>query len=134
MRWFFLLFAMTVNAGASVLMKVGSKWGVQHPLSKDPGLAERGAHFMNMPTVIAIVLYALNIVAYRKALDEFNLNLAYPAMVCGGLVLVTAAAWLIPMLSERLFWWQVLGMVLIAIGIWLLFQVPAGAASAMSPR
>ena len=32
MRWFFLLFAMAVNAGASTLMKIGSKWAEKHPL------------------------------------------------------------------------------------------------------
>jgi multidrug transporter EmrE-like cation transporter len=128
-RWFFLLFAMTVNAGASVLMKIGSKWAERHPLGENPGLVEKGFHFLNVPTLIAIVLFAVNVLAYRRALDEFNLNIAYPIMVSGGLVLVTAAAWLIPMISERLYWWQIAGIVLIALGIWLLVYDPAHAAA-----
>ena len=130
MRWFFLLFAMVVNAGASTLMKVGSKVAERNPLGENPGLVEKGFHFLNVPTLLAIVLFAVNVLAYRRALDEFNLNVAYPIMVSGGLVLVTAAAWLIPMISERLYWWQVVGIVLIAVGIWLLVYDPARAASA----
>jgi len=129
MRWFFLLFAMTVNAAASVMMKVGSKVAEGKPLADDAGLVDRTFHFLNVPTILAIVLFAVNVLAYRKALDEFNLNIAYPIMVSGGLVLVTAAAWFIPMISERLYWWQVVGIILIGAGVWLLFQVPARAAA-----
>ena len=50
-------------------------------------------------------------------------------MVSGGLVLVTAAAWLIPLISERLYWWQIVGLVLIALGVWLLVWDPARAAA-----
>ena len=124
MRWSFLLFAMTVNAGASILLKVGSKLAERRPLAEGVGLIEKGFHFLNFPTVLAVFLFAVNVLAYRRALDEFNLNIAYPVMVSGGLVLVTAAAWLIPMLSERLYWWQIVGIVLIAVGMWLLVYVP----------
>lgn len=127
MRWFFLLFAMAVNAGASILMKVGSRVAERNPIGEDAGLVEKGIHFLNLPTLIAIVLFAVNVLAYRRALDEFNLNIAYPVMVSGGLVLVTASAWLIPMLSERLHWWQIAGIILIALGIWLLVYSPARA-------
>ena len=127
MRWFFLLFAMTVNAGASVLMKVGSKHAEKTPISDAAGLVEKAFHFLNVPTLLAIVLFAINVLAYRKALDEFNLSIAYPVMVSGGLVLVTAAACLIPMFSEKIYWWQIVGIALIGVGIWLLCLVPAPA-------
>ena len=35
------------------------------------------------------------------------------------------AAWLLPMLSEKLYWWQIAGVALIGAGIWLLFQAPS---------
>ncbi len=124
MRYFYLVFAMVVNAGASVLLKIGSRQAGQNPLTAEAGLIERVFHFLNFPTLLAIVFFAVNVLAYRRALDEFNLNIAYPIMVSGGLVLVTAAAWLLPMLSERLHWWQIVGIVLIASGVWLLLCGP----------
>ena len=129
MRWFFLLFAMVVNAGASVLMKVGSKHAERNPLADGASLFDKGFHFLNAWTILAIVLFAVNVLAYRRALDEFDLKLAYPVMVCGGLVLVTAAAWLLPMLSEKIYWWQIVGIALIGAGVWLLFLVPSNAAT-----
>jgi multidrug transporter EmrE-like cation transporter len=124
-RWFFLLFAMVVNAGASVLMKVGSKHAEKNPLTVGASLLDKGFHFLNGWTIVAIFLFAVNVLAYRRALDEFDLKLAYPVMVCGGLVLVTAAAWLLPMLSEKIYWWQIAGIALIGVGVWLLFLVPS---------
>ena len=129
MRWFFLLFAMAVNAAASVLMKLGAKHAEHHPLGDGATLVDRTFHFLNAWTIVAIVLFAVNVLAYRKALDEMSLNIAYPIMVSGGLVLVTAAAWLIPLISERLYWWQIVGLVLIALGVWLLVWDPARAAA-----
>ncbi|HUV38031.1 MAG TPA: SMR family transporter [Planctomycetota bacterium] len=128
MRYFFLVFALVMNAGASVLLKIGSKLAERTPLDAGAGLVEKSLHFLNVPTVVAIVLFAVNVLAYRRALDEFNLSVAYPIMVSGGLVLVTASAWLIPMLSERVRWWQIAGIVLIALGIWLLTWQPRGSA------
>ena len=125
MRFFYLIFAMVVNAGASVLLKIGSKVAEGRALPEGAGLIQKGFHFLNVPTILAIFCFAVNVLAYRRALDEFNLNIAYPIMVSGGLVLVTAAAWLIPMLSERLYWWQFIGIALIAAGIWLLVYNPS---------
>ena len=130
MKYVFLIFALVMNAGASVLLKIGSKIAEKNPLPAGAGLLHRTFHFLNVPTCIAIFLFAVNVLAYRRALDELNLSIAYPIMVSGGLVLVTAAACLIPMLSEKLYWWQLAGIVLIALGIWLLVYVPAGAAAA----
>ena len=125
MKWLFLIFALVMNAGASVLLKIGSKIAEKNPLTTEAGFFDKVFHFLNLPTIIAIFLFAVNVLAYRRALDEFNLNIAYPIMVSGGLVLVTAAAWLIPMLSERLYWWQFIGIALIAAGIWLLVYDPS---------
>jgi multidrug transporter EmrE-like cation transporter len=129
MSWFFLLFAMVVNAGASILMKVGAALARKNPLADGAGLLDKVFHFLNVPTIVAIFLFAANVLAYRRALDELNLNVAYPIMVSGGLVIVTAAAWLLPLLSERLHWWQIAGIVLIALGMWLLVYDPARAAT-----
>ena len=125
MRYFFLVLALVMNAGANILLKMGSK--TAKVLPSDAGLLDKAMNFLNPLTLVAIVLFAANVLAYRKALDEFNLNIAYPIMASGALVLVTAAACLIPMLSEKFYWWQFVGIVLIAIGIWLV-TMPLAAA------
>ena len=128
MKYFFLSLALVMNAGANVLMKIGSKSARQ--LSGDATLFARVFNFLNPITIVAICLFAVNVLAYRKALDAFKLNLAYPIMVSGGMVLVIAAAWWLPMLRERLGWQQLLGIALIAAGLWLLtaYVQPAPAA------
>jgi len=127
MKWIFLIFALLMNAGASVLLKVGSKIAEGAPLKADAGFVDKTFHFLNFPTILAIFLFAVNVLAYRRALDELNISIAYPIMVSGGLVVVTACACLIPLLGERITWWQVVGMVLIAVGVWLVALQPSAA-------
>jgi len=40
-------------------------------------------------------------------------------MVSGGLILVTLAAWMLPILNERITWVQIVGMCVIGVGVWL---------------
>ena len=115
--WVFLIVALALNAVANVLMKVGAK--DQLPLAHGAGAAAKVAAFLNLATVCGIVLFAVNVLFYRRALDGISLSVAYPIMVGGGLVLVTLAACLLPRLAERIGFVQVLGMVLIALGAWL---------------
>jgi len=117
-KYFFLSLALVMNAGANVLMKIGSRSA--KPLPTDAAFLAKLFNFLNPITIVAISLFAVNVLAYRKALDAFKLNIAYPVMVSGGMVLVIAAAWWLPMLRERLSWQQLLGIVLIAAGLWLL--------------
>ena len=119
MKYSFLIFAMVMNAGASVLLKVGAKIAEKSPLEADVGSVQKLFHFLNVPTILAIFLFAVNVLAYRRSLQELNISVAYPIMVSGGLVLVTACACLIPLLGERIHWWQIVGMALIGLGVWL---------------
>jgi multidrug transporter EmrE-like cation transporter len=125
MKWAFLIFALVMNAGASVVLKVGSKIAENSPLADDASFLEKVCHFLNVPTVIAICMFAVNVLAYRRALNELNISVAYPIMVSGGLVLVTTLACFIPLLEERIAWWQIVGMLLIAGGVWLVALRPS---------
>ncbi len=118
MKYFFLSLALVMNAAANVLLKIGSKSARQLP--GDATFLAKLFNFLNPITIVALCLFAVNVLAYRKALDAFRLNIAYPIMVSGGMVLVIAAAWWLPMLRERLSWQQLLGIALIAAGLWLL--------------
>ena len=115
-KWIPLVIALVLNAGANVLMKVGAN--AAGPLSDNASPWARIANFLNAATILAIVLFAANVLAYRKALDNLNVSVAYPIMVSTGMILITIVA-ATPVLGERIAFWQVLGMVLIAMGVWL---------------
>jgi len=115
--WLPLLVALTLNAAANVLMKVGARLSVQLPA--EAGVVAKVANFLNGATLLGILLFAANVLAYRKALDHLSISVAYPIMVSVGLILVTFAAWALPLLDERITWPQLAGMALIAAGVWL---------------
>jgi len=115
--WLPLVIALVLNAAANVLMKVGSKTASALPAGAP--LWQRLANFLNLATLVGILLFAANVLFYRKALDNLDISVAYPVMVSVGLILVTLAAVFMPALSERVSAWQIFGMILIAAGVWL---------------
>ncbi len=115
--WLALIVALVLNALANVLMKVGANQGGSQ--SPDAHIGEKIAGFLNWPTLLAIACFAANILVYRRALESFKVSVAYPIMVSTGLLLVTLAAVAIPALNERVGPVQIIGMVLIAAGVWL---------------
>jgi len=115
--WLPLVVALLLNAAANVLMKVGSKTASVLPVGAS--VWQRLANFLNLATALGILLFAANVLVYRKALDNLSLSVAYPVMVSVGLILVTLAAVFIPILGERVSAWQIIGMILIAAGVWL---------------
>lgn len=116
-KWIPLVVALVLNAGANVLMKVGAN--AAGPLGDNASLWAKVANFLNAATILAIVLFAANVLAYRKALDNLSVSVAYPIMVSTGMILITVVA-ATPLLGERIAFWQVVGMVLIGLGVWLL--------------
>ena len=120
-KWLPLAIALVLNATANIMMKVGAQ--MAGPLATDASLLAKVSNFLNAATVVAIALFAANIIAYRKALDSLDISVAYPIMVSLGLVLVTFAAVTLPILSERVTVRQLGGMVLIAAGVWLVARV-----------
>ena len=115
-KWIPLVIALVLNAGANVLMKVGANSA--GPLSDNASPWARVANFLNAATILAIFLFAANVLAYRKALDNLSVSVAYPIMVSTGMIIITIVA-ATPLLGERIAFWQVVGMVLIALGVWL---------------
>jgi len=115
-KWIPLVIALVLNAGANVMMKVGAN--AAGPLSDNASPWARIANFLNAATILAIVLFAANVLAYRKALDNLSVSVAYPIMVSTGMILITIVA-ATPLLGERIAFRQITGMVLIALGVWL---------------
>jgi multidrug transporter EmrE-like cation transporter len=115
--WLFLTVALCLNASANLLLKLGAR--SEPALDASAGLVTRATHFLNLATVAGIALFAANVLFYRKALEALPVSAAYPVMVSGGLVIIVIAARFLPALNERINLWQVLGMVLIVAGVWL---------------
>ncbi|MDP6633386.1 MAG: SMR family transporter [Phycisphaerae bacterium] len=124
-KWIPLIVALVLNAGANVLMKVGANSADQ--LSENASSWARITNFLNAATILAIVLFAANVLAYRKALDNLSVSVAYPIMVSTGMVLITIVA-VTPLLGERISLRQIGGMALIVVGVWLLAGGWAGGA------
>jgi multidrug transporter EmrE-like cation transporter len=115
--WLPLVVALVLNAAANVLIKVGAKLAA--PLGTTAPFLDKVLNFLNAATIAGIVLFAANVLVYRKALDNLDISVAYPIMVSVGLILVTIASVTLPVLSERVSAVQIAGMVLISIGVWL---------------
>lgn len=115
--WAPLLVALVLNAAANVLLKVGAVTEKSGPAGDAP-LAKALA-FFNAVTLVALALFGLNILFYRKALGALPLSVAYPVMLSGSLLLATLAARFLPTLNERISPVQVAGMFVVVVGVWM---------------
>jgi len=115
--WIPLFTALLLNAAANVLMKVGARTEVAVP--EEASLLAKALAFMNAATIIGFVLFAINVLVYRRALDRLDVSLAYPIMVSGGMIIVALAAALLPILNERVSMMRIAGMVVTAVGVWI---------------
>ncbi len=63
-------------------------------------------------------LYGTSFFVYLFALSKFQLNAVYPIFVSAGIVIVSLSSWFF--LKEALSWLQILGIISIIFGIFLL--------------
>ena len=115
MGYLFLIVALTLNAAANVLLKIGATrlGGID-----EPGLL--GRLVSDYYLLAGLLLFALNVVFYVAALARLNLSTAYPIMVAGGTVIVVGVS--IFALREALTPLQMLGLALLVVGIALVGQ------------
>lgn len=64
------------------------------------------------------VLYGASFFMYLFTLSKFQLNIIYPTFVSTGIVIISLASWFF--LKEALSWPQILGIISIIFGIFLL--------------
>jgi multidrug transporter EmrE-like cation transporter len=115
MGYAFLVVALTLNAIANVLLKIGAmRLG---PLA-EPDLVARLV--TNYQLLAGLGLFALNVVFYILALTRLNLALAYPIMTAGGLIIVVSVS--ILFLHETVTARQMLGLLLLILGIALVTE------------
>ncbi|MEN8175367.1 MAG: SMR family transporter [Pseudomonadota bacterium] len=110
MGYLLLAIALTLNAAANILLKIGaSHFGGLD----EPGLI--GRVLANYPLMGGLALFALNVVFYAAALVKLDLSIAYPVMTAGGIVIVVTVSALF--LSETLSSAQLLGLGFMVVGI-----------------
>lgn len=106
-----LISAIALNAAANVLMKMAAAKGFS--TSFDGGFFAFVAR--NGLLLVALAVFALNVLAYFVALRALPLSVAYPVMVAGTFLLVNGAAAL--MLREATQPAQLFGYLLIVAGV-----------------
>jgi len=113
MGYLFLIIALSLNAAANILMKMGAD-----NLGSIKGQAISAAIpklLTNHLLILGLFLFGLNIIFYVIALSKIQLSVAYPIMTAGGFLLITMFSFLY--LKENITLLQVAGLVFVAIGI-----------------
>ncbi len=113
MSYVILVLAITFNAIANILMKVG--------MLKEKQSSSLVGFIINMslnPILIGgIICFALGLAAYCYVLTKLNLSIAYPIMTSLGYVIVIIASWLF--LKETITLVQIAGFAFIITGVWM---------------
>lgn len=117
MGYVYLTLAMTLNAAANVLLKMGA---VRIGDLGEPALLSRLA--TNYYLIGGLVLFAANVVFYAAALSRLNLSLAYPVMMAGGVLIVVTVS--ILFLREALSASQMVGLLFLVVGLVLVTRQP----------
>jgi multidrug transporter EmrE-like cation transporter len=115
MGYLFLALALTLNATANVLLKIGA---AQLGGLSEPNLV--GRLITNYHLLAGLSLFALNVVFYVVALTRLNLSVAYPIMMAGGVVIVVSVS--ILFLQETVSARQMAGLALLILGIVLVAE------------
>lgn len=111
--YIWLLGALVLNAAANVTLKLGASRGVS--LSGFPAPRWFADHSL---VILGILMFAANVVLYTIALQKVSLSVAYPTMVIGSLLIITAAsAWY---LHEQVTVLQLVGAALALAGVVLI--------------
>ena len=112
----FLILAIVFNAGANILMKAGV---MTDPVKLSDGIIPFVLSYVtNFKLMSGIACFGIALVFYTKALEKFNLSIAYPMMTSCGLIIVTL--WSLFVFQEKLSAVQFGGLFMIIGGIWLL--------------
>jgi multidrug transporter EmrE-like cation transporter len=112
----FLILAIIFNAGANIMMKAGV---IANPVKTEGGLLNFVISYIsNWKLMLGIAFFGIALIFYTKALEKFNLSIAYPLMTSAGLIIVTL--WSLFVFQEKLSYLQAGGIFMIIGGIWML--------------
>jgi len=112
----FLILAIIFNAGANIMMKAGV---TASPVKTEGGILNFIISYIsNWKLMLGIAFFGVALIFYTKALEKFNLSIAYPLMTSAGLIIVTL--WSLFVFQEKLTYIQTGGIFMIIGGIWML--------------
>lgn len=112
MKWFVLVTAITFNAVANILIKAGMVGG-----DKEQNIILMLRTRWCSPAIIGgIICFGLALAAYSYVLVKMNLSVAYPIMTSAGFAIIAIASVLL--FKETLTLMQIIGFVLMSLGIW----------------
>ncbi len=126
--WIALLLALTLNATANLLMKVGARQAAGGTLKLDHGGGLVRLLQANWVLIVGLACFAINVIFYTYALSskDMKISVAYPIMVSGGFAIIAVVAW--RYLGETLSAVQWGGIALILAGVFLVAREMAPAA------
>lgn len=119
-------------AGASVALVTTAQLAMKWGMSRLPGLdaldADSAVWAVASAPLVAVaggvLCYLLSLLCWLRALADLPLNRAYPLLSLS-YALVFVASVLLPGFRERCTPTQVLGLVLVSLGVWLVASGPA---------
>jgi len=115
-----LALALTLNATANLMMKVGARRFGESGLTTAHGPGSLAASLLaNWVLILGIFCFAVNVLFYAYALsaEYMKISTAYPIMVSGGFVIIAIVSW--KYLGETLSAAQWAGVALILLGVFL---------------
>ncbi|MEJ5228900.1 MAG: SMR family transporter [Pseudothermotoga sp.] len=107
-----LITAIVANALANVLVKVGAL-----------SLETKGFRQLLMSAArnvyiwLGLICFGLAFIFYTMVLTKAKLSVAYPIMTSAGFVIVSLFSYFL--FKENFSFWKILGILIIAIGIWI---------------
>lgn len=108
-----LICAIIFNASANILMKLGAK-----QIGTGSFGVDSFKSFVTSPFIWAgLGSFGLALMFYTYVLTKMNLSIAYPLMTSLGFLIVVAFS--IFYLHEAVHWLQILGMVIVILGLYL---------------
>lgn len=118
MRYFVaLVVALILNATANLLIKASAMNSDGGGVLAGGAVGAIKALLTNVPFLVGLICFGLNLVAYQFALQKMQISIAYPIMVTCGYVIIVVVAGM--KMGERLAPVQWAGVVLILAGVWL---------------
>ena len=113
MSYFYLFTALALNIGGNIAMKLAALRGIDL-LTYEP------IHFIarNWQAIASITLYGLSAIFYFLSLREIPLIIAYPTIIF--LAFIAVHAFAVIFLGERIVAWQIIGHILVLVGMGLI--------------
>jgi small multidrug resistance pump len=113
MTWLNVIFAIVLNALASVMLKLASQ-----PPFQLPSLARPLAFLTNWPLFVGLVSYGLAFILYAVAVSRLPLGVVYPVLTSGAIALVVLISFV--WFKEPLHPSAMLGVLLVLAGVVLI--------------